>query len=287
MLVDLGILWEWEHDERFVKLLDSECIKANKSSYIIAPYNLSESIGKIISGALLFKTVLDRATDTNPSFRPIIPLLERTKTRIINDPAKAVRANNKATMHLEFITAGLNVPYTIMISPTDKIEGSVLSSIGTPFVIKPAEGGGGYGVVLGAGTIYEVVKARERHSDGLILIQEEIIPAEIKNKKCWFRVFFVCGKIIPCFWDVSTHYYERLTQEEETEFSELFRIAEKINQITGLEFFSTEVARTRDGRFVVVDYVNDQCDLRFQSDAPDGVPDEVIHEIVGSIIESL
>ena len=47
----------------------------------------------------------------------------------------------------------------------------------------------------------------------------------------------------------------------------------------GLHLFSTEIALTLEQHFVVVDYVNDQIDLRLQSDAPDGVPDQIVQRI--------
>jgi len=41
------------------------------------------------------------------------------------------------------------------------------------------------------------------------------------------------------------------------------------------DFFSTEIALAKDGRYVVVDYVNDPCDMRPQSKHFDGVPDTI------------
>jgi hypothetical protein len=52
-----------------------------------------------------------------------------------------------------------------------------------------------------------------------------------------------------------------------------------IARISELELLSTEIALTPEGLFVVVDYVNDQIDLRLQSKANDGVPDYIVHTI--------
>ena len=51
-------------------------------------------------------------------------------------------------MHLEFITNGLYVPYTIIISPYNKkkeleLSLSELARLGRPFIIKPANTTGG------------------------------------------------------------------------------------------------------------------------------------------------
>jgi hypothetical protein len=48
--------------------------------------------------------------------------------------------------------------------------------------------------------------------------------------------------------------------------------------------FSTEIAITSDGRFVIVDYVNDPIDLRLQSKASDGVPDDIVEDIAARLV---
>jgi len=287
-LFDLGILWEWKYDERFVRLLDAFCQRSGKSSYLVWPPNLGESLARILSGELRFRVVLDRATDAEPAFVPIVRLHQESRSLIINEPEKAIRTHNRALMHLEFMKGGVNVPYTLMISPNETIDDRGLEVVGRPFVIKPVKGaGGGEGVFLGAQTVADVEKVRRNYSGTQILIQENIVPREFNQRRCWFRVFSICSKVIPCFWDDLTHIYRRLTAEEELLFAELKTITEKIHQIIDIEFFSTEIVQTADGKFVVVDYVNDQCDMRFQSDTADGVPDSVVEEIAKAIIERL
>jgi hypothetical protein len=47
-----------------------------------------------------------------------------------------------------------------------------------------------------------------------------------------------------------------------------------------MDFFSTEIVLTDKGKFVAIDYVNDQCDMRFKSKHYDGVPDKVVYQII-------
>jgi hypothetical protein len=47
--------------------------------------------------------------------------------------------------------------------------------------------------------------------------------------------------------------------------------------------FSTEIALTKEGHFMVVDYVNDPVDLRMQSRAVDGVPDVYLESIAARL----
>lgn len=81
-----------------------------------------------------------------------------------------------------------------------------------------------------------------------------------------------------------------VTDAERSELG-LDRLEEIIRQIaalTGMTFFSSEIAQANDGEFVVIDYVNDQCHLLSQSAHPQlGVPDELIRAIAKKIIEAV
>jgi hypothetical protein len=82
-----------------------------------------------------------------------------------------------------------------------------------------------------------------------------------------------------------THAYAVLTYQEETEFNlePLRSITAAIARVCRLDWFSTEIALTSDGRFVAVDYVNDGIDTRLQSKAADGVPDVVIRQMANQL----
>jgi hypothetical protein len=109
------------------------------------------------------------------------------------------------------------------------------------------------------------------------------------NRPAWFRVFFIMGKILLLWWDPVTHVYELVTKKEVIKFklTPLRGIVDKISKIYKLEFFSTEIAVENDGNFVVVDYINDQCDMRKKSIYADGVCDEAIETIAARISEMI
>jgi hypothetical protein len=163
-----------------------------------------------------------------------------------------------------------------------------LAKLGRPFIIKPANTtGGGVGVVLGAETLKEVIDARQFHKNDKYLLQETIKPMECAGQRMWFRVFYAFGEIIPCWWDDQTHVYRPMREEEEQNLclAGLRSVTEKIHSICQLEFFSTELVSTSDGRLVAVDYVNEICDMRPQSHHPDGVPDSIVQQIATRMIE--
>jgi hypothetical protein len=60
-----------------------------------------------------------------------------------------------------------------------------------------------------------------------------------------------------------------------------------ISRLCGLDLFSTEIAITQADQFMVVDYVNDQIDLRLQSKAYEGVPDVIVRDITEKLVGQL
>ena len=81
---------------------------------------------------------------------------------MINDPSRVPDAIDKRTIHLALMSVGIDVPWTILLPPagTDGEDAlAALPKVGTPFVIKPAHGGGGEGVVQKASIPEEIEEA--------------------------------------------------------------------------------------------------------------------------------
>lgn len=290
---DLAIAYTWEYDKDFVEAFKSEFLKKNLSTLLISYDNLKEVEEKVRNKDLYFDFYLDRASDVEEEFEPLAKWVTENNVRVFNRYDYVNFAIDKATMHLEFIANGINTPYTIIISPYSEIENIELSldqlaKLGRPFIIKPANTtGGGIGVVKGAETLADVLKARKNFQTDKYLLQEKKIPITIDGKRFWFRGFYVLGKVFLCWWNDITHIYDELTDYEIEKYNlyEMKNIVEKIASITKLDFFSTEIAFTAENKFVVIDYVNDQCDMRFKSKHIDGVPDALIFKIIDSFSE--
>ncbi len=101
-------------------------------------------------------------------------------------------------------------------------------------------------------------------------------------KRAWFRCYWAFGKPICVWWDDETHRYNvfHLQKLKSLDLRKLYQITRVIQRLTELDFFSTEIVFTTKNKFVVVDYVNDQCDMRLKSLHQDGVPDEIVNEII-------
>ncbi len=290
---DLGIAYNWEYDVDFVSLVEKNLHEAGLSTYVIHEHNILEVKDDLLQKKIAFNFYIDRAWDVDERFEEVGKILLRRKTKIFNPYKNVLHAIDKASMHLEFMTAGLNVPYSIIIPPHSQKKDILLSVddlsiLGRPFIIKPCNTtGGGLGVVTGAETLNEVFDERIAYNHDKYLIQEKIYPNMIDGKRSWFRCFWAFGKVINVLWDDQTHVYELISDELKSKINlrKLSQITKTIFGLINLDFFSTEIVFTNEYKFVVIDYVNDQCDMRLKSKHADGVPDEVVNQIISNLIK--
>ncbi len=294
-IFDLGLAIVWEYDEDLVGLIEETLYRYGISTYVIRYDNLKDAKEKILNRKIGFNFYLDRAWDVDEGFEELGKILNRRKTLIFNPYKNVLHAIDKASMHLEFITAGLNVPYSIIIPPQKEKEEIYISvddlaKLGRPFIIKPCNNtGGGSGVVTGAETLKEIFDERLMNSNDKYLLQQKIFPTMLDRRRAWFRGFWAFGKVIPVWWDDQTHIYDVLTQEDLVNYNlfKLNRIIKKIANMIHLDFFSTEIVLTSENKFVVIDYVNDQCDMRIKSKHIDGVPDEIVSQIIYYMLRNI
>jgi len=286
---DLCLTWNWEYDADFVKLLDLACESHGLSLLQITPENLLDTIRSLANKEITFKIFFDRASDTDPRFVPVVQWACNHAVHYINPHELACRAWDKVAMH-QAMSASMDTPFTIVLPSYDEqplLPAIDLASLGDGFTIKPALGGGGDGVITEATSLSQVLGARQEFPSQRYLLQAQIIPARLGPRMAWFRVTYCVGKVYPCWWDNCTHIYSPVTSDEANSYnlSPLHSMTSSIAQICGLELFSTEITLTPDGRFVIVDYVNDPIDLRLQSKTFDGVPNDIVRDITERLAE--
>jgi hypothetical protein len=287
MRYDLCLPWYWEYDDVFAGMVERACIEEGISLWQIKPDNLLESITALYKGDTTFKTLLHRGQG-EATFDPIPRWAREFGARRINPAEVSAWSEDKATMHLELISAGIHTPYTILLAPfleQPVIPPIDLTPLGENFVIKPSNGGGGEGVILGANSMDEILKARMQFPEQKYLIQAHVTPRILDDKPAWFRVFYANGETYPCWWNPETHIYATVTAEEEVQvrLTSLRDVTKRIASICKLDWFSTEIALADE--FIVVDYVNDEIDTRVQSQAMDGVPDEIMGNIARQLVK--
>lgn len=287
------IATDWEYDLDFIRLLEKSIQDYGSHSMVVGPDNLNLIIHEIETGRLPIFALIDRASDTSPKFIRLQSLLHESGIPIF-DPIEQLRwVSDKATLHLEFLSAGIPTPYTLILPPyeeknTPALHVEDLAHLGRPFVIKPANTtGGGIGVVNGAESLQDVLHARTEFQSDKYLIQEKIIPMVKEGHRFWFRSFYVGDRVFSSWWDKETHRYTLIDGALTDPFG-LFTISklmQKIAKVALLTFFSSEIVLSADDRWVVVDYVNESCDMRLQSKHWDGVPDVLVQQIAKTLVE--
>lgn len=286
--IDFCLAWNWEYDLDFISLLEKSCTALGLSSLLISHENLETSMASLQMGELYVNVYLDRASDTDPAFIPLADQMKVSAKFRINPREHTLWAIDKATMHLEFISRGLDTPFTILLSPYSQqadLPMLDLALLGKSFAIKPASLGGGDGVVLEATSREQVAAARRQFPQEKYLLQAHLTPKMLAQRPAWFRVLLCDGAVYPCWWDPHNHGYTPVLAEERFRFKlgGLYEVTRRVAQICRLDLFSTEVCLIEDGRFLLVDYVNDPVDLRLKSRAADGVPDWIVENIASRL----
>lgn len=294
-IFDLAISFEWEFDTDFVNLMEKNLQSSGFTTYIIQKHNLVETIERLSNKEIHFLAYFDRAGDVDYDFVPLTNLLIRKRTYLINPYSKVVTYINKAIMHNLLIRHKIHVPFTIILPPLKTKKDTVISIkeweyIGKPFVIKPAfYTGGKEGVIVNAQSLFDVIEERRKLPDDRYLIQKKIYPQYLEGKRAWFRIIWAFGEALPSWWNDLTDLYQVLTDDEIKKYNlhKLISITKKIAAISGLDYFSTEITLAEDNNFYVIDYLNDQCDMRLRSIHPDGVPDEIVTKFIEKLGDKL
>ena len=287
-LHQVGVAWNWQYDLDFIRLLDKSLHQAGLDSYLVGLHNLAQTTGEVERGERQFVWFLDRASDEDAQFLKLNQLLHGKGTRFLNAHHHYLRATDKAEIHRELLSSDLHLPTTLILAALDRephLNPASIEAFAKPFVVKPALGSGGRGVLTGARHVDEINQVRAKHRTQRFLIQQKIEPQMIEGRRAWFRVYFVCGTVIPCWWDDRSHRYAVFEPKDTgvINIAELERIVCVIACVSHLDFFSTEVALDTNHRYVVIDYVNTPCDMRLQSKYANAVPDRLVQEITAAI----
>ena len=285
---DLGIAWGREQDNDFVEGLNNYAIKEGLRPYLLHGYNFFSSLKNITENKLIFRFFFDRSSDDNSIFGHLADFLKGKDVIFINHPDNAKKSTDKFRMHLRFNSHDMPVPKTVLVDPQEdrKTLELKIKYISKPFVLKPADGSCRNGEIADVHSLDDVIKLKEQYKDARYIAQEKILPKNLENKPACFRIFYSYGNIAFCWWHPVTHTYDILSLEEACALGvyNIRYLTKKINQICKLDFFSTEMVMKNDGELVIVDYVNDQPDMRKKSKFNDGVPDEIVNKAIKNIV---
>jgi hypothetical protein len=297
---NIAINWNSLDDCYFANIIKKLCKNKRFSFLWIHDGNSKGTLHSLYRHKLFIDILIDTdATynDTEDIYSKICYAVKDSGGIVINDPDSTQAAINKALMYHKLIELAIPTPYTIVVRKWQPRKVCLTkiqkNRLGIPFIIKPAQGYGQKGIIRQAtGTSYCIAKARAFDRNDDFLLQKRVKPVFFNGKKCWFRIFRIFDRILPCWWDDATNRYEHMSEYEfrKYKFSPLIGITIKIAQATGMLWFSTEIAivenKTGKSEYMPIDYVNDQCDMTPVSQTPSGIPDDVVHFTAKTLIEN-
>jgi hypothetical protein len=284
---DLLIVWAWEHDADFVRILCECCERWRVSVCLAGARELAGLPAKLNSGDIAATAAIDRAWDWGGEYAHHTDAIRQCVPFLLNDYALVTRAWSKPAMHYALISRGLRAPHMLVL-PSAEAQPHLapvdLVPLGKCFSIKGAHSGGS-GVLAPACFWDDVLRNRVAWPQDETILQTWVAPRLLGRRRAWFRVFYACGRTFACWADDLTHVQTVVTPAEASQWRlDILRgMAQQIAGVCGLNVFSTEIALDENNLWQVVDYVNEPCDYRLKSTAPNGVPDEVVRGVADSI----
>lgn len=292
---DLAMTHKLDTDDLFIQCVQRHCAEARMNFFLIEPLWVECFRDRFARGEVTARVLLNMHSEHHQPdevFHRLVRAMADRGVQVIDPPDVALGAFDKAHLHERLVNAGIPVPPTVIVK-REQVTGLQLSAeqmalLGLPFVIKPSMGYGRRGVVLDAQSIADLARSIAAWNDAAYLLQQRIKPRDLGGEPAYFRVFNAFGTIWCCWWNCFTDQYRVVTAEEMERLSlhALPEVSRQIASLTGMRFFSTEIAQTDSGEFVVIDYVNDQCHMLSQSADPQkGVPDTVVAGIAARLVE--
>lgn len=292
---DLVMTHKLDADDFFIHRVQRHCAERGLRFFLIEPLWVHEFFALLDRGAVWTRVLLNMHSEHHlpeDIFHRLIWLAHARNVRVIDPPDVALAAFDKARLHPRLVEAGLIVPPSVIVgageAATFRLTADQRALLGTPFVIKPALGYGRRGLILEANSEADLVRSRAAWPQGDSLLQRRLIPTTLADQPAYFRVYHVFGATWLCWWNCFTDAYRTVTTSEEKAFdlAPLRDIARRLAALTGMRFFSSEIALTDTGEFVLIDYVNDQCHLLSQGADPRiGVPDDIVAAIAERLVE--
>ncbi|MBM3835832.1 MAG: hypothetical protein FJ403_21720 [Verrucomicrobia bacterium] len=282
-------------DDFFIHRIQQHCAERGLNFFLVEPEWVEAFYEKFRQRKVWARLLLNMHSEHHQPddiYHKLVKLAFETKTQVIDPPDVALAAFNKAALHPRLQAAGFDLPATLIVKRAELAEFTLtesnMANIGVPFVIKPGLGYGKRGVILDATGPSDLARSIAEWPDSHYLLQRRIVPRVIGLEPAYFRIFHVFGTVWCCWWNCYNDRYRAMTPAEIEEHSlqSLRETICRLAALTRMNFFSSEIAQTEDGRFVLIDYVNDQCHMLTQSaNRAIGAPDEIVAAIAEHLVK--
>ena len=249
-----------------------------------------EFLAKLRDGDIAVRAMLDltaNQTDPDDVYTQLAYEVKRQRGVVIDDPELTAFSAHKGNLHELLVENDIPVPETVIVPRSEietfQITREIRDRVGVPFVVKPAWGDSGVGVIVDAYAERDLEdSAAQAPNSDAFLIQQKMKMQPLGGRMGWFRLYHICREVIPCWWDPVTHEYQMVSPAQIRQFhlQPLRRIMRNIASVSKMKKFSSEICLHEDGLFYAVDYVNADPDMNPRSFYANGVPDEIVRHIV-------
>jgi hypothetical protein len=296
-IYDLAMTHKLDADELFIHRVQQHCAEQGLNFFLVEPVWVEPFCDLFAKGKIWARALLNMHSEHHlpeEVYHRLIWLAHERRTQVIDPPDVALASFDKARLHPRLADAGFSLPFTLVVTH-QQVGNLVLAeadraALGAPFVIKPAMGYGRRGVILDAMSERDLARSVAAWPDRNYLLQRRIVPRVANGEPVYLRVFYAFGSVWCCWWNCFTDRYRlpTLAEQEQLALTPLREMAHRLAALTGMKFFSSEVALSEAGEFVLIDYVNDQCHMLSQSANPQmGVPDELVSAIARRLVEGI
>jgi hypothetical protein len=235
---------------------------------------------------VLFDLTAGQAIENDP-YLLLAREVKRHGGHVIDDPDITAATAHKATFHKVLLENKIPVPETIIVKRSEledfRITREIRAKLGVPFVVKPAWGDSGVGVNVNGHYEEDLLEcAAQAPNSDAFLIQKRLEMKKLGSHSGWFRMFYICGEIIPCWWNPTNYEYHLVSPQQIKRYklTPLARIMRSIARVSKMRKFTSEICLHTDGKFYVVDYLNADPDMNPRSFYDNGVPDSLVRYIV-------
>lgn len=242
------------------------------SFLLVNEKNLEPAIADVARGWLRPYVYLDLCSAVDARFLDLLEACATQGIHTVGDPRILPTWTIKAESHPRLEKAGLPLPETVILKrdePDRELTTEERARIGERCVVKPSFGVAGKGAVVGIPpTAAAISAARDFNRKDDWLIQQMITWGSYDNHPAYLRAYNVLGHRSLLWWAKidGIDMYHPLTWADLKKYDLLgaVELIDRVAEVSGMEFFSSEIAITSDSgprRFVLIDYINDQCDM--------------------------
>lgn len=296
-IYDLVMTHKLDADDLFIHRIQQYSAERGLNFFLVEPVWVEPFCDLFAKGKIWARVLLNMHSEHHlpeEVYHRLIWLAHERRTQVIDPPDVALAAFDKARLHARLAEAGFPVPHSVVVprghAGTFTLSERDRAGLGTPFVIKPAMGYGRRGVILDASGERDLDRSAAAWPDGDYLLQRRVVPRQDGGEPAYFRVFYVFGSVWCAWWNCFTDRYRLASpaDEERLNLAALGDLVRGIAALTGMRFFSSEIALTESGGPVLIDYVNDQCHMLSQGSSPQmGVPDDLVTAIARRLVEGV